>query len=116
MKNLHIPSIGETITLAAPWTFKVHEEPRNISLIKQVDPSYTGRGYGTSGVYGPERCNKSWVATLPEGLELKVDRIYIRNGRSDFNSVTFRCSLNGKSVRFWAKLNDVNRIIMEEKQ
>lgn len=115
MRNLHIPRIGEVITLAEPWTFTLHEEHRNLSLIKRVDPTYTGRGYGTSGVYGPGRC-KSWDVTLPARWELKVDRIYIRNGLSNFDSVTFRSSYNGKPVRFWVKLSDVNKIMMEEKK
>jgi len=107
MQNLYIPRIGELITLAEPWTFTLHEERRNISLIKQVDPGYTGNGWG---IYG--RSGQTWVVTLPERWELKVDRIYIRNGQRNFDSITFSCPYNGKRVRFWVKLRDANKIVM----
>lgn len=69
--------------------------------------------------------------TIPEHTELKVDRIYIRKGNKDFSSVTFisQNSLNVLfkpkkkltkqekqrhpnfgSLRFFAKLSDVNKI------
>lgn len=45
----------------------------------------------------------------PAGTILEVDRIYIRKGAADFSSVTFK--IRGKKViRFWVKLEDVNRI------
>lgn len=70
----------------------------------------------------------NWKAeyTLPAGSILTLDRIYIRKGVSDFSSLSF--NLNRKSVnpdfsmfaknihtqpgrcRFWAKLEDVNKI------
>lgn len=60
-----------------------------------------------------------------EGTELKIDRIYIRQGQDNFDSVSFRTrqwvSALGdplfraprkiKSLRFWAKLPDVNKMI-----
>jgi hypothetical protein len=59
--------------------------------------------------------------TLPAGTLLKIDRIYIRKGNAGYDSVSFwlmakkvPISLNGRpiktSMRFWAKLDDVNRI------
>jgi hypothetical protein len=56
--------------------------------------------------------------TLPKGTQLKVDRIYIRQGAEAFNSVTFRTtkqSPNKKyaSKRFWVKLQDANRIVAD---
>lgn len=69
--------------------------------------------------------------TIPEHTELKIDRIYIRKGNKDFSSVTF-ISQNSLNVlfkpkkkltkqekqrhpnfgplRFFAKLQDVNKI------
>ena len=105
MNQLHIPRIGEVITLAEPWTFTLHEESRNISLIKKVDPQYTGNGWG--------RSYKKWDVTLPAGCELKISRIYIRNGQSSFDSITFTSRYNNKPVRFWVKLNDANKIVMK---
>lgn len=55
--------------------------------------------------------------TLPAGTEITIDRIYIRKGVSDFSSVSFNLNqtthpdlqFRGRK-RFWAKLQDVNRI------
>lgn len=105
MKNLYIPKIGDIITLAEPWTFKLYEEYRNLTLIKNIDPSYTRNGYSSK---------QTWDVTFPAGFELQVDRIYIRNGRQNFDSITFRCPYNGKKVRFWVKLKDANKILMLE--
>lgn len=53
---------------------------------------------------------------LPKGTELKVSRIYIRQGASSYSSVTFYAKLPGskKSIRFFAKLRDVNKIEFDE--
>jgi hypothetical protein len=69
--------------------------------------------------------------TLPAGTILSVDRIYIRKGASDFSSITFYAKSLGeiqrqtsrwsrdqkpkkkKSLRFWAKLEDCNKINFE---
>lgn len=55
--------------------------------------------------------------TLPAGTEITIDRIYIRKGISDYSSVTFNLNKTDHPVldvkgrkRFWAKLDDVNRI------
>jgi hypothetical protein len=66
--------------------------------------------------------------TLPAGTVLSIDRIYIRKGASDFSSITFYAKGLGeiqkqpstwdrnpkpkkkKALRFWAKLEDCNRI------
>jgi hypothetical protein len=75
---------------------------------------------------------------IPAGTVLKVDRIYIRKGKGDFSSVTFMwpgkkipksvrevtynfdgrpyteiVRTSARTVRFWAKLNDVNNIFYE---
>lgn len=109
--QLHIPRIGDKITLAEPWTFTLHEERRNVSLIKQVDPTYTKAGWQ---LYGRNQQPQTWIVTLPERWELRVDRIYIRLNQADFDSITFSCLYNGKRVRFWVKLNDANKIVMTE--
>ena len=65
----------------------------------------------------------SITVTLPKGTILKVDRIYIRKGKSDYSSITFYCKnlpnttskKKSKSFRFWAKLEDVNNNIVFEK-
>ena len=66
---------------------------------------------------------------IPKGSKLKIDRIYIRKGASDYSSITFYLkdfanvetvssyswgkSKKVKSPRFWAKLEDCNRIKFE---
>lgn len=54
---------------------------------------------------------KSLLITLPKGTKLKVDRVYIRKNAKDFSSLTFFASIGGKKIRFWASLEDCNKII-----
>lgn len=63
--------------------------------------------------------------SFAEDTELKIDRIYLRQGQKDFDSVSFRSNCwvskisapaariprKTKSIRFWAKLSDVNNIV-----
>lgn len=92
------------------WTNEPHNEG--------CDPDYWNGDWHTPFVFRAE--------TL-----LKIDRIYIRQGQSAFNSVSFRTNcwmsnlgdplfskkyVKGKkvpSLRFWAKLDDVNNMIGE---
>ncbi len=48
--------------------------------------------------------------SLPAGTVLMVDRIYIRQGREDWSSVTFKVPKG----RFWAKLDEVNNMEFEK--
>jgi hypothetical protein len=68
--------------------------------------------------------------TIPAGTTLKVDRIYIRKGASDYSSITFfaeglgevevtqgwsnKKKVKKKALRFWAKLSDCNEIEIEK--
>jgi hypothetical protein len=59
------------------------------------------------------------IVTLPKGLVLTVDRIYIRKGKEDFDSITFNVpkktsNVDGLNGRFWAKLSDINRVQFEK--
>lgn len=56
--------------------------------------------------------------TLPDKTYLTFDRVYIRRGVSGFDSVTFRTNkncpeANFRGRRFWAKLDDVNKIVCD---
>lgn len=70
-------------------------------------------------VYARVRGSVTATVTLPTGSVLAPARYYIRNGASDFDSVTFHLQKPGKNEkprphgRFWAKLPDVNRIEYE---
>jgi hypothetical protein len=74
---------------------------------------------------------KELEVTIPAGTILAVDRIYIRKGASDYSSITFYAKELGevmvqgrrwfgtskpkkkKALRFWAKLEDCNKIKFE---
>lgn len=112
---MHIPSIGDKVKLKEDWTFTLHSEYRNDSLFKYAGLPVTPRWYewmkDFPERYGPKPTPITY--TIPAGSVLTIDRIYIRKGSPEFNSVTF--ILNGakvdkRAVRFWAKLADVNKI------
>lgn len=111
--KLFIPAIGEKIKLTADWTFVVHPEYRNHSLYELANqaPVKDYLWSGANSQYGPKNF------TLPAGITLVIDRIYIKKGAPDYNSVTFRIPKKGTDnpphftgLRFWVKLNDANKI------
>lgn len=123
--KIFIPELGTILTLAEDWTFKVVNENRNTSLAKlqgvKGDYYYP---WGTREVpaddllddrynYSPgprRRPVDPGNYTIAAGTSLEVDRIYIRKGAADFSSVTFKGRVGGKLIRFFAKLDDVNRM------
>jgi hypothetical protein len=70
------------------------------------------------------QCRPSWApVTLLKDTVLKVDRIYIRKGVSEYSSITFyvwsksgpvAANASKKKARFWAKLADCNNIQFEK--
>ena len=122
--KLYIPEIGNSITLTEPWTFDLYNESRNESLMEKVGDVRKSTWGGNN--YGSIPC------TIPAGATLKIDRIYIRKGGRDYSSITFLWTgealpakiekyLDGSTykvpripIRFWAKLEDVNRIEFEK--
>lgn len=118
VRQLYIPSIGDTLTLATPWRFTLYPEHRNLKFWQamglQVDPD------GRWGYWGDEMVKRATEVKLPAGTVLKIDRIYIRKGKDmgKFDSVTFlipKPANKGLNVhgRFWVKLIDVNAIEFE---
>ena len=123
MKNLFIPPLGTEITLAEDWSFDLWNESRNDSLAEAIGIIWQATDYDSRRI---EQHN----VTIPAGTTLKIDRIYIRKGQDDFDSVTFLWKGNkipskvvsyghgnvykvpSKTVRFWAKLDDVNKILV----
>lgn len=81
--KLYIPDVGDSIKLSKDWEFKLYDEYRNRTLINYFELTYPR--------------NSDYVfefkhVTLPAGIVLTVDRIYIRKGRVDtaeYSSVTF---------------------------
>jgi len=132
MPRLYVPSIGDQLRLTKDWTFRLHYEYRNSKLLAAIgakvhgygSPAYT-RPNGEplfTGYYneGPDLPHETM--TLPAGTVLKVDRIYIKKGSGDFDSMTFYvkkesgAALDKKfyGARFWVKLADANTIEFEE--
>ena len=144
MSKLHIPRLGTEIVLAEDWTFQLFDEHRNEGLIAAAGIATPSRlltdFWGVSRREREAAVQKSkWrkadgsmpdddryyqlchPVTIPAGAVFSIDRIFIRKGAADFDSVTFwlkakqnPVTIKGrqlkKSVRFWAKLDDVNRI------
>jgi len=122
--KLYIPEIGNQLRLTSDWTFGLYNEDRNATLMEKLGDirktTWGGNNYGTI------------PCTIPAGAVLKVDRIYIRKGISEYSSITFlwvgertepreelrdprywgeaKVKIPRKPVRFWAKLDDVNNI------
>lgn len=107
--KLYIPDIKDKLVLSNDWTFDLYEEYRNHKLLKALEiklnesPNYW------------DRIKEKHSVILLKDTELVVDRIYIRKGRemADFSSVSFIINSSNKKInkcRFWAKLEDVNKI------
>lgn len=138
---LCMPTIGQKVRVldGQEWSFKLYQERRNETMYEYVGSplladhrrsyydDFVGGQEGFRAHYAraselgqqascgePER--KSITATLPAGTVLTIDRIYIRKGASDFDSISFfldGAKLPGRKgihsrVRFWVKLDDVN--------
>lgn len=135
--KFNIPELGTSIKLAKDWRFALHHEHRNRSLFEVLNLPYLHDWHNN-----PDPLPT--MVTMPKGTVLKVDRIYIRKGASDYSSVTFLAPgkkttkkteirtgrrFNGvgpgvpftyvetfpaRGVRFWVKLFDANAIVFEE--
>jgi hypothetical protein len=129
--KLYIPRLGDQLRLAADWTFRLFGESRNWGLYDHLKLERRT----TNGYYDPAKFRE---ASIPAGETLKVDRIYIRRGQADFDSVTFQLVgrktkakrderehywkpgetytyvTPSRAVRFWAKLDDVNGMEFEQ--
>lgn len=120
VKQLFIPEIGTELTLAEDWTFCLYAERRNLQLgIKlkyalKENNSYFGTWYDVNtnqfSINGYNNDNINYLVTLSAGTILKVDRIYIRKGNKEYSSITFYGTFGKNKLRFWAKLEDVNKI------
>lgn len=103
-KKMYIPTIGSVIELSKDWTFGLFEEYRNCDLFEKL--------FGEKFDWSAKEKVKD--VTFPKGTQLKVKRIYVRQGKEEYDSVTFSIvkhtvikKLKGK---FWCKLNDVNKL------
>lgn len=120
--KVFIPTVGQRVKLVADWTFPLYWEDRNDSLFTHLSIDrperrtfYDNFEGGREAYLQPtltRRKLRSSPATLPEGTVLTIDRIFIRKGMEDFDSITFVLNkpkgVKGPMVRFWARLDDVN--------
>lgn len=110
--NLFIPEIGTLIKIEEDWIFTLYAEYRNRSLFEKIDE--------TNNIQ--KRNFKNDIVDLPKGLVVKVNRVYIRQGLSQFSSITFTVPKpkSKKDVKempqnviyggckFWVKLHECN--------
>lgn len=129
--KMFIPTIGTRIQLTQDWTFTIICEYRNDNLgimVGKARPDGYWADWGAGGGNGrkvSEWGEEKGTVTLPQGIILTCDRIYIRKGASGYDSVSFWLNSNpnlkfggteipiAKKVRFFAKLHDVNGIEFE---
>lgn len=119
--NLYVPRPGESIRLTQDWEFTLHSEDRNETLIRFLGHDYQ-RHWGPS--------TPLCTAKIPAGSVLKIDRVYIRKGMPDWDSITFHwkgrklaarteevfgrmTKIPAKTVRFWVKLDETRTIEFE---
>lgn len=112
--KLFIPAVGYRIRLTQDWTFDLYAEHRNKTMFEaqniKID-DYWG---------GWREPMKRVAVTVPTGTVLEVDRVYVRTMSKsattkddDYDSVSFKVTGAKSRTRFWAKLEDVNRIEYE---
>jgi hypothetical protein len=105
--KMYVPEISDQIILSQDWTFDLYHEWRNKSLFDKMKVNFMNGGYAQN--------MEKYAATIPKGTGLKIDRIYIRKGNSEYSSLTFYIGSGPwKGCRFWAKLKDVNKIEFDE--
>lgn len=114
--KLFIPSIGDKLKLTSDWEFPCFTEYRNTCLVEILRPDVKlpQQRWNYDGL-------QTVAITFPKGTILRVDRIYIRKGKQEWDSVTFVVAFHPeaeakgikKVLRFWAKLVDVNEIDCE---
>jgi hypothetical protein len=76
----NIPSIGDKIKLTRDWCFPLYFESRNNGLLARFRPGI---------IYGWRSNDNSIIVTLEKDTILRIDRIYIRKGKSEWDSITF---------------------------
>jgi len=123
-----VPDIGTIVRLTQDWTFRLHSESRNYDMFQLVGLPYSA-DQSISPAWGRHRGTKGPTeVTFKAGTVLKIDRVYIRKGVSDYSSITFNIVkgknsvltagklehvFKAKGARFWAKLSDVNKMVVE---
>lgn len=111
--KFYIPDIGDKIKLTKDWNFDLYSERRNLPLGKALglakDKIFINN-INKEGYHKYWDCEIVSTVTLIKGTELIVDRVYVRNGGTEYSSITFRISNHSDKKylkkRFWVKLRD----------
>ena len=126
MSKIWIPTIGDRIKLLADWSFSATREYRNEDLAVAFDLDQQMWAQDKDGRW--RNGDSLGTVTIPAETVLKIERVYIRGTFRDYDSVTFRihqCPARREltsrkfggtgpvTVRFFAKLADVNNIEAE---
>ena len=110
--KLFIPPLGTRLRLTEDWSFSLLCEERNKRLWDLV----TGRA-SMDRIPLLHRRGQSAHVHLHKGDVLTVDRIFIREGSSNYDSVTFKGTIMHNvvyhKVRFWVRLMWANEINCE---
>lgn len=106
--NLYVPELGSKLILTEDWSAILYDEYRNNKL-------FTNLGLTQGTWQNP----KNHLITFPKGTILTPRRVYIRQGASQYSSITFSIAKKESpdkrywGVRFWVSLNDANEIKFE---
>jgi hypothetical protein len=117
--KLWIPKCGDALVLDEDWTFTLHGEYRNADVWKVIEDERSfqraKRNFYQTEKDGMRPLKKTLDVTFPKGVELVVDRVYIRQQGDEFASVTFivkdHPNFDFVGGRFWAKLDQVNEVV-----
>ena len=111
--RLTIPTIGSVLTLNEDWTFGLYPESRNEKFWNLI----TGSEYPLfKNGYVLCKAGAFIAVTLPAGTVLIVDRIYLRKGIQNYDSISLKIREHPidkrfLKKRFWAKLDHFNTIM-----
>lgn len=101
--KLYIPRLGDEIKLTSDWTFDLYCEDRNDTMITKFNVDL-GQVPGKSWYHLHD---KSVKCTVPAGSILKIDRIFIRKGAQEYDSITF--FWKGESIPAWTETINYER-------
>ena len=112
--QLFIPTIGTVLTLDKDWEFNLHEEHRNSAFWNLIFPN-------DQFAYNYHFTQRVKKFCLKKSSSVRVDRIYIRKNKEDFDSITFVLTNDSsgeikKRPRFWVKLTDANQMFCHEEK
>jgi hypothetical protein len=113
----------DVINHASPMTPMIEEMHKRLGTQIIDPPTDSTEPIGKWGPYHAAPRDPIRV-TIPKGVILEVERIYIRKDARDFDSMTFRVIETPDDVkapwgkrktklRFWAKLHECNEIYMD---